>query len=362
MDNPQFENNTNLDTDIVTKTEHDTPLLHTGKFEGSLQELPAIPPKPGDPTLKEYWDEKDPETQEFIAKVPSDAAEITPKKSHRRLIIGGSAVAAFGAGTAIVINAILGGAGQAGTNPPKSDPITGGGVESSAPVDPSDTGNTSEVNVDVTQIPEDVIEYNLFETLSSDKQAEILSMKNMSVAEFRALPRPAQLRFAYFVYDNNIDVTKYRLEATGQSSVFEDANLETPRGLRNNEDLKYAVLVSLKTNTPEAIAIDTDTALKASVFLYDEGSEVAQKAYDDEINTWNLNTVANIRKVAFTGSKTLENGDIVSNETDSNTQTAYQNTYRVVDVELINGETRKDSALVLSVTANDPRYIPDIQQ
>ena len=297
-----------------------------------------------------------------VLQVPETAADLIPKKSRRGLYIGGVATA-IGAGAAITISAIFGGAGQAGNTPPKSDPITGGGVESSAPVDPSDTGNTSpEVNVDVTQIPEDVIEYNLFETLSSDKQAEILSMKNMSVAEFRALPRPAQLRFAYFVYDNNIDVTKYRLEATGQSSVYEDANLETPRGLRNNEDLKYAVLVSLKTNTPEAIAIDTDTALKASVFLYDEGSEVAQKNYDDEINTWNLNTVANIRKVAFTGSKTLENGDIVSNETDSNTQTAYQNTYRVVDVELINGETRKDSALVLSVTANDPRYIPDIQQ
>jgi hypothetical protein len=216
-------------------------------------------------------------------------------------------------------------------------------------------------SVDFTKLPEDVVEYNLFETLTEDQQAEILTMKNMSVEEFRELPKEQQLKFSYFVYDNNIDFLKYRLDATNQSQIYKGVNFDTALGMQRNGDVKFALLASLKTQNPDTgIAFDKETALKTSSYLVPEGNAIRQTNLDAEINTWNLNTAAILRPVQILASATLPNGDIISNEFASNTKEEYQNVYRVVDVPLINGETRKDGVTVSSIDPTDPRYVADI--
>jgi hypothetical protein len=246
-----------------------------------------------------------------------------------------------------------------------ADKTEGATPDSSTSAQPAPTAETTKpvVELDVTKLPEDVIEYNLFETLSSDQQAEILSMKQASVEEFRQLDPTDQSKFSYFVFDNNIDILKYRLDETGQSGVYKNANFETAQGMRKNEDLKLALLASLKTMTPEnGIAFDKDTALKASFYLNQENNPVRQQNLDAEINSWNINTPAVLRPVVMGENAVLSDGKVVSNEMNGETQEEYQNTYAVIDVPLITDETRKDSVVELSVNIHDPRYIHNLSQ
>lgn len=242
-----------------------------------------------------------------------------------------------------------------------SGPSPSSVAEESAP--PNEAEASSEVpSIDVTKMPEDVIQHNHFEELAEGQKAEILEMKNMSLADFRLLPHEQQLKFAYFVYDNNIDILKYRLDQTGQSDVYTGANFETAAGMRNHEDMKYLLLASLKTRSLEAgVAIDTETALKASAYLNPDGNINRQLNADNQIRSWNLNTSSSeLVETTIVDSATLRNGDIVSNEFGPVSQSSIQNTYRAIDVPLINGETRKDGVMVLSVTESDVRYIADI--
>jgi hypothetical protein len=287
---------------------------------------------------------------------PTQEAE-TPKKSWRNRILASVAgLVLVAGGSAVAYNAIQ----------PKQEPVA------EAPADPNpespegDAPVSPEVvpSIDVTQIPEDVVEYNLFETLTEDQQAEILAMKNESVEEFRQRPFEEQLKFSYYIYENNLDVLKYRLDETGQSYIYEKANFETAEGMKYSEDLKRGLLASLITMTPEdGIAFDMNTALKASSYLYSDEERVnARQNIDGEISSYNLNTPLEFSEVTFVDSAVQENGDIILNAVNQSTQTAFQTTYGVIEVETIQGDLVERSVSKFSVTENDPRYIEDIHQ
>jgi len=96
-------------------------VLHSGQLDGSLMDLPSVRPVEGDPSLEEAWAEKDPDTEEYVMKVPENAAAITPemkKKSRKRLFaaLGGVTGLLLAGGVALGINA-------SNNDEPKSEPV-----------------------------------------------------------------------------------------------------------------------------------------------------------------------------------------------------------------------------------------------
>jgi len=288
--------------------------------------------------------------------VPDTAASLVEAKPEKRRIrpihkiIAGVASAAVLGGIGIGVNAIAQG-------PEKEEPVA------TAPETPgTNEGNgETEAPLDVTQLPEDVIEYNLFESLSEAQQAEILEMKNESVDEFRQRPYDEQLVFSKFVFDNNIDILKYRLDQSNLSYIYENLDLNTGEGVNNNQTLKYLLLVSLKTySDDDGVVYDLDTALKASAYIHTPGSEGATNNIDTQLNTVNINTPAIPGEATVEDSATLENGDIVLNVRNPLDGSVIQSTYTQYTYADINGKSITDRILNLSVPQSDPRFDADI--
>jgi hypothetical protein len=237
-----------------------------------------------------------------------------------------------------------------------SAPVASPAAEASAP--PTEVeASPLDGERDVTTLPRDVIQSHLFETLTDSQQAELLAMDNMSVAEFRQLPVEEQLKYGYFVYDNNIDILKYRFDKSEQTQFYEGVNFDTASGMQLNRDVKFALLSSLKTLSPEAgIVFQQETALKASIIVNHGVDPIRQQNIDDQIGTWNLNTPSILTPVLIVEAVTRDNGETIANELDTKTQELSQVTYQVIDVQLVNGESRKDGIATLVVRDDDPRF------
>lgn len=304
----------------------------------------------------------------LINDTPDTAAEFTPKSRNRLFLKIGAVVA----GLSLSAGAVILGVNTANSEPGESKPVAEAPVDPSAPVAPVEGETPVEVVpapstpeapvLDTTTLPESVVTGYLFETLTEDQKAFILKVDALSALETRQLPDEEQVKFANFVYDNNLDMLKFRLDNSGLSSVYENANFDTASGMRSVGTLKYLLMASLKTNTAEGVILDKETALKVSVLANPEGNEVRQANLDAQINSWNVNTMLKDIYLAaeVQDSAILDNGDVISNEIVTSTQERTQNTYRVIDSPLVNGETKKDVALVLSVTPDDIRYVQNI--
>jgi hypothetical protein len=350
-------------------------LNHSGNLSGDLQETPVneystpledavnLTDAAGNPVITT------PETAESITESPFGNELETEKKSKKPLIIGGVAVAAT---ALIALGSVFGikNATETNNEAPQGKPVA------EAPVDPTVAPSAEAPSVEpskapgadpeydpATTLPESVVEMNLFGTLSAEQQAEIKSMDAMSVEEFRTLPIPEQLKFGYFVYDNNLDAMKYRLDQNDGTQLYESANIDTPEGRVATQDVKVALLSSLKTDSEvEGTAYDIDTALKASVILNQENTYNAVQGFDTFLNGFNLNSPVYNRPIDITDSAVRDNGDLVVNLSNPASGVLSQDTYKYAEVTLINGEVRKDSILALSISDTDPRYIKDIHK
>jgi len=114
----------------ATPIETEEPVvLHSGQLDGSLKDLPSVRPTENTPSLEEAWDAKDPDTEEYIMKVPENAAAITPEKKSRKRLF-----AAIGAGVTglLVVGGVALGLNSNNNDGPKGGPVA------EAPVDPGE--------------------------------------------------------------------------------------------------------------------------------------------------------------------------------------------------------------------------------
>ena len=359
---------------------------HSGKLPGELQETPVtefntplneaveLTDNEGNPIITT------PESVESITNEQADFTEtpftlnpdtltidkLQEKKSKKKLFfgIGGVAITALLAfGTVLGIQS----ADNNKNDVPNNKPVA------EAPIDPTaapseeapvtEATTTPEVvnGFDFKVLPESVVQENLFETLSPEQQAEIKNMDAMSVTDFRLLPITEQLKFGYFVYDNNLDALKYRLDNNEGSELYKSANIDTAEGRVANNDMKVALLSSLKTrNDVDGTAYDINTVLKASVILNQTDTYNSKQNNDEFLNGFNTSSVVYTRPIDVVDSALRDNGDFVINTLDPTTNEQYQTTFIDTEVTLINGDVRKDSVVKLSLASNDPRYINDI--
>jgi len=291
------------------------------------------------------------------------ADEETAKKSHIRhliMVLGGSA-------TAVAAGITLAFALNAGPNTEtKNEPLKEGdqpvatALASPEATAPTETSAPTET-LDVTVAPGDVVEYNLFEKLTPEAQAEIQKMDAMSVEDFRTLPYEEQYKFARFVYDNNIDILKYRLDYNGLSQIYQDANLDTAQGIVNTRSLRISLLASLKTESLDgASGFDSITARKGAALLTNSTDLVFYENIDAEISTWNVNTPALAPSSKVPESVIKADGDYLINTIDDANGGHSQMTSHIEQMTLIDGSSVPDAITLLLVDQGDPRFIQNI--
>ena len=209
----------------------------------------------------------------------------TPEKQKlslkKKLLIGGAGVAiAAVAATAIGVSFANSGQAPEKALAANSAPATPGASETAKPP------QGGEVNVKV--LPKSVVELGSFETLSPAEKAQIKAWDAMDIDSFREMPLADQQTFAKFVYDNNLGITKYRLDQNGKGSMYANVDTETPQGIVNQQGLTFAVLSSLKEQHSDGIFVNTLTQHKMVSLLSNDLQ--ATTRLDAEIDTWSVNT------------------------------------------------------------------------
>lgn len=249
-------------------------------------------------------------------------------------------------------------AALAGCAPSDAEGNTKPSSSTSAEATPDSTETTKpSVELDVTQIPESVVEYNLFDTLTEAEKALILEMDGDDLQSFRQRDTDQQRIFGQFVYANNIPVLEYRLDQTGNSSAYENIDISTPEGIIKNQNLKYLLLSSLKTRTDaDGISFDTLTAQKASIILHEPSDEIAQENIDASILEMNVNTPPTPTKYIVEDSAVLETGEIIGNFRNTRNDRFFQSTFKSITFKDITGEDVTDVVEAFSVLESDPRF------
>ena len=277
------------------------------------------------------------------------------KKSLRNKLIGAGVVATLAVSGGIIgINAANHG------EKPAEVPSTSAPVEEEpvAPVD--EEPSTPETPLDLAAGTENVVQYNLFETLTADQQAEIKRMESLSVEEFRTLVYEDQYKFARFVYDNNLDVLKFRLDNAGNSYVYENANTTTPVGIVAGGALETALMSSLKTVDSDGITFDSTTARKVASMLVESPDEIFFNNVDALIASWNVNTPPVIPASEVKMSIINKDGNYMINSVDNFTGQLSQSTVKIAEMQKINGETVVDALTILTVLETDPRFVNNL--
>ncbi len=231
-----------------------------------------------------------------VVPSPEDFNPKVEKKNNKlrnTLIIGGTSIA-LAAGAVVGISA----ANQA----PKNEPVAEAPAEpvvENPQVNEGDSENqpqaeqpvAPEGNVDVTQLPENVLTYNMFEKLPENVQEKLLSLDTMSLADFRQQPYEDQLMFGDYILDNNSEITTYRLSKNGIVNLESNANPSTPQELYSTLNYQFAMLSSLKEYTPDdGVVFDNETAKKASVIVANPENLEYQGYIDSRIDEWGAST------------------------------------------------------------------------
>jgi hypothetical protein len=222
-------------------------LLHSGNFKGKLREnhydednsssvqefqgldtdqLQQVAPAPetsGELILTDeerssrefqektdYYKQKPAETE--AGWLPSGSESLAEnveqkKKGNKSLFIKiGAAAATVGVALTTYLSTQSGDKGEDGPTP--TQPVAT--AEATA-------GQTQKVEekVDVTKRPQSIVEQGLFNKLSPEQQSEIRKLNDMPTTEFYKLPMATQLKYAQYIYDTNVERTKYLIQQNG---------------------------------------------------------------------------------------------------------------------------------------------------
>jgi hypothetical protein len=312
-----------------------------------------VPESSNNPNLKFVIAPPEAPSQGGAPALESSNPDPDKKNTLRNRLIGAGVILVLGVTGSII-----------GVNASKNGEKPAEATSSSAPAHPSEAPTSNpEGQLDVKVIPKDVVEYNLFETLTPSQQAEIKKMDDMSLSEFRALPYEEQFKFARFVYDNNIDVLKYRLDNNNDSDAYKSANLDTPEGILTDSLLETSLMSSLKTLDPKkGVGFDTLTAKKT--LSIGGPALIADPVYlensDKEIDTFNSNTPVTIFDITIEKSIVKKDGDIVMNTVNEKSGDISQSTVHIAEYTDIQGKKVKGEFTTLSVNDSDPRFIHNL--
>ena len=273
---------------------------------------------------------KEPDDQQEPEPAPSLGTPEKKKLSLKsRLLVSGAAVALV-AVAAIGIGVSFANSGQA---PEKASVATSAPATSGASATPKPEAG----KVDVTKIPKSVVELGSFETLSPAEQAQIKEWDAMDIDSFRETPLADQQTFALFVYENNLGITKYRLDQTGRSDLYANIDTSTPQGATNLQNLVFGVLSSLVEHHSDGLFVNNLTQHKMVSLISNDLQGTTR--LDQEIDTWSVNTQVVDNAVTVLDSKANADGSMHVDFRDEKTGNSSAFTYDLQPVKSITGET-----------------------
>lgn len=369
-------------------------LFHSGNFEGNLQEdhydkenassvqefkdfdtdqLQQVAPAPetsGALVLTDeerssrefqektdYYKQKAAETE--TGWLPTDNEVLTDnveqkKKSNRGLLIKiGGATAALGIALTTYLSTQSGDKTDDGPTPTQPT--------ASAEVTPGQT-QEAPAKVDLTKRPQSIVEQGLFKELSPEQQSEIRKLDGLPTTEFYKLPMATQLKYAQFIYDSNVERTKYLIEKNGSEYA---PLLKTVEPKPDNSGIEVWYQQQLKTEVqytlmPDHKPFDKVNAQKMMVLNITQDTAGFMKTF---------NTIENDEG----GLLKPDHNSILAYKTDVQGSEATMKINANIDNELsqttvkyttftdISGKERGTWQTILSVNSSDRRFVSSIK-
>lgn len=368
-------------------------LLHSGNFEGKLREnhydednsssvqefqgldtdqLQQVAPAPetsGELILTDeerssrefqektdYYKQKPAETetgwQPTGSEIPTETVERKRKKKGLLITVGAGAVAAAVALTTY-FSTQSGDKDQNGPTPTQPVATT----EATA-------GQTQEAEekVDVTKRPQSIVEQGLFNKLSPEQQSEIRKLNDMPTTEFYKLPMATQLKYGQFIYDSNVERTKYLIKENGSEyapllKTVEPKPDNSGTEVWYQQQLKAEVQYTLK---PDQKPLDKVNAQKMLPLSATQDTAGFMNAFNIlETNKGGLIKPDNNPILAY---KTDVQGSEATMKLNTNTENELsQSTLKYTTFTDISGQERGTWQVTLSVNSADPRFVPSLK-
>ena len=219
-------------------------------------------------------------------------------------------------------------------------------------------------SIDYTIIPENLIEVYSFKNLTPEQQAEIKEIESMSIEEYFKLPEDIQLKYSYFVFENNKPRIDYVFGLNEYNMVY-NPNPKTPEDFANN----YAYISSFITTmikldkVNDVIEFDYGTAMKL-LPLRDEPTEITIKNWSIFIDQLVgdpsiMHTEYIVTNSAVVDDKIIINTDQLSDHSITMDEEAVssQHVFEGLIIETIRDDKVTYFRSTSGVSINNPRYI-----
>lgn len=292
--------------------------------------------------------------------LPTDNEALTNSTDQTRhgkgkmfAILGGTAAAAV---TAASLFLLPKGESTDNNNPTPTQPVATGEVT------PGQTQETPGNKVDVTKRPQSIVEQGLFNELSLEQQAEIRQLDAMPTEEFYKLPMATQLKYAQFIYDSNVERTKYLIKQNGSEYA---PLLKTVDPKPDNSGTEVWYQQQLRTEVqytlmPDQKPLDKVNAQKLIVLGTTQDTAGFMSAFNTlETDKGGLLTPDNNPILAY---KTDVQGTEATMKINANVEnTLTQTTYKYTTFTDISGKERGTWQATLSVNSSDPRFVSSIK-
>jgi hypothetical protein len=274
-------------------------------------------------------------------------------KKKGRLIKIGAAAAALGVALTTYFSTQSGDKSEGGPTP--TQPVA------TAEATPGKTQEAQD-KVDVTKRPQSIVEQGLFNKLSPEQQAEIRKLDAMSTDEFYKLPMATQLKYAQYIYDVNVERTKYLMEQNG-SEYLPLLRTVDPKPDNSGTEVWYQhqLITEVQyTLMPDQKPLDKVNAQKLMVL--DITQDTAEFMHT-------FNTIATDKGGLLTPDNTpilAYRTDVQGNETTMKINAIVDNkliqtTYKYTTFTDISGKERGTWQITLSVGSGNPRFDSSIK-
>lgn len=221
---------------------------------------------------------------------------------------------------------------------------------------------TAPVVEDVSKRPRSVVEHGLFNKLSPEQQAEISKLNDMPTTEFYKLPMATQLKYAQYIYDTNVERTKYLIQQNGSKYA---PLLKTVEPKPDNSGTEVWYQQQLRTEVqytlmPEQKPLDKVNAQKMIVLGLTQDTAGFMNTFNTlETDDGGLLTPDNNPILAY---KTDVQGNEATMKINANVDNkTTQTTYEYTTFTDISGNERGTWQVTLSVSNSDPRFDSSIK-
>lgn len=305
-----------------------------------------------------YHEQRTVETETEWSPAVSESLSVSneQKKKNKNkglLLKVGGAAAALGLALTTYLSTQSGDKSQ--DNPTPTQPVA------TAEATPEQTQET-QVKVDVTKRPQSIVEQGLFNELSPEQQAEIRKLNAMPTAEFYELPTATQLKYAQYIYDVNVERTKYLMKQNGSEylpllNAVEPKPDNSATEVRYQQQLKAEVRLTLM---PEQKPLDKTNAQKMLALGITQDTAGFMMAFNAlETDKGGLLTPDNKPILA---SRTEVQGTEATMKINANVNNMVtQTTHEYTTFTDISGKERGTWRVVLSVSSGDSKFDSSIK-